>query len=176
MKRKGLTLIELICALLLGAMVVSLLCGIVATMSRREREMRESWPDEGWLRRVRRQMERDFANSRAIRLDPGRLILDGYAAIDVGARRLEPSVVWYEVSVAEDGEPSLLRRARAVGGANPHESTTVMCVGVEQFLWQLGSTHDVDPGVLLVTMKVQGDDAGKSRPYVFPLVRQGVRQ
>jgi prepilin-type N-terminal cleavage/methylation domain-containing protein len=175
-KRHGLTLIELMCALLLGAMVVSLLCGVVATMSRREREMRESWPDEGWLRRVRRQMEHDFANSRSVRLDSGRLLLDGYAAVEVGESRLGPSVVWYEVVVPEEGEPRLLRRARAVGGVDPQESTTVMCFGVEQFSWQLGSAHDVDPGLLMVTMKVQGDDMGGSRLHVFPLVRQGVRQ
>lgn len=176
MKRDGLTLIELMCALLLGAMVVSLLCGVVATMSRRERELRESWPDEGWLRRVRRQMEYDFANSRSVRLDSGRLLLDGYAAVDVGESRLGPSVVWYEVVMPEAGEPRLLRQARAVGGLNAPASTTVMCFGVEQFSWQLGSAHDVDPGLLVVTMKVQIDDMVGSRLYTFPLVRQGVRQ
>jgi len=174
--RTGLTLIELLCALLLGAMVVSLLCGMVATMSRREREMRESWPDEGWVHRVRRQMEHDFANSRTVRLDSGRLVLDGYAAVEIGEQRLGPSVVSYEVVVPEAGEAKLLRRAREIGGVNNFETTTIMCCDVERFSWQLGSAHDVDPGLLVVTMHVRDSDRSGLRPYVFPLVRQGVRQ
>jgi len=170
--RFGFTLIELVCALALGAMVVTLLCGMVANMSGREKTWRKKYPDDAWVHRVREQMERDFALAREVRWTKQRIELQGYGPVDPGSNLARPSEIVYLLRKTEDGT-LLLRAARDLLEPNRPPKRSVIAEGIVSFAWSTGNRQGVNPGVVILTLNVRQNDQLKS--YSFPLARQGVQ-
>lgn len=167
----GFTLIELVCALALGALVVSLLFGLVANLSRRERLWREKYPDDAWIYRVREQLERDFALAREVRWSRDRIELQGYGPVDPGSNLARPSEIVYLLRKHTD-RTLLLRAANDLLEPAVEPNRTVMAEGIRGFSFKTGNRQGVYPGVVVLT--VDFEDTPRKASYSFPLVRQGV--
>jgi hypothetical protein len=81
--RSGVTLVELLLALTLSALLLVALRGVVTTArAQSEIAAEQAREAEAWKRRIRQRLKFDIRNSRQVRIRPGRIVFEGYAGRD----------------------------------------------------------------------------------------------
>ncbi|MEM7456248.1 MAG: prepilin-type N-terminal cleavage/methylation domain-containing protein [Planctomycetota bacterium] len=112
--RTGLTLIELMAALLLSAMLLAAITGLCGRLAEVNRQMLNAPASPPWHYQLENHLQKDFQNCRSVQLTPNRLLLAGYFTPDVSRGGLTPVAhapmqIAYEVT-SSDGRAMLLRR------------------------------------------------------------------
>lgn len=156
--RTGFTLLELMASLVLTSMLLVTLMGLTARLTSSSQQLKEKYPDIGWLAPVRGQMEIDFQNSRAVVLESNRFSLEGYGIPTIVLD--EPSGCVGHVPVAieyrvEDinGEVWLTRTEVRLDVSPPgNRSKTLVCNGVVGFEAVKPLETDVAPPVFGVRL------------------------
>jgi prepilin-type N-terminal cleavage/methylation domain-containing protein len=108
---RGMTLVEMVAALTLGALLTAGLTGALRGLVRQRQSLERVTTAPG-LRRFTELLTRDLERSRQARFEPGRLTLDGCAGRDEesGVKQL-PAEIRYELRTI-DGSSSLIRCER----------------------------------------------------------------
>lgn len=128
--RAGLTLVELMVALAISAMLAGAMLGLVAQLSRGLRTARAAGQDRLRHQGLRRLLETDLASATAYRMGTDRLELRTLVSIDPPSqqlRHLPVEVVWrIDRSDADRlDDPGLLLRVEAVGGTTTKRTRLV---------------------------------------------------
>jgi len=108
--RSGLTLLELVAASLLAAMLCVAVLGMMASSARRHRIIINQTPARPWISPLAEQVRWDVLQSRSFRIRPNALELHGFASRDfgTGVAYHGPTVITYQI--VKDGEVSWLLR------------------------------------------------------------------
>ena len=110
--RRGLTLVELLAALVLSGLMVGSVLGVLSSLTRGQRVVLAGHGvPETWQVQLDGMLQWDLENSRSIRLTETGFLLEGYAGRDLSTRLPIhcPSVISYEV-VASEKRKHLIRR------------------------------------------------------------------
>jgi prepilin-type N-terminal cleavage/methylation domain-containing protein len=134
-RRRAFTLIELLAASALSALIMLVLLQVIASISRSRvavaREMNSRTGQTRWKSEVIQLLRRDMLNATTARLEVGRLTLTGHGSVDRNRlhARHEPVSVVYEVDRGR-----LIRRQMARDGM-PRENDfgEIVCAGVTRF-------------------------------------------
>jgi prepilin-type N-terminal cleavage/methylation domain-containing protein len=137
-RRRAFTLIELLAASALSAMIMLVLLQVIASISRSRvavaREMNSRAGQTQWKSELIELLRRDMLNATAARLESGRLTLTGHCSADRDMLHLthEPVSVVYEVDRGR-----LIRRQMARDGMpRGDDFDEIVCAGVTKFSLQ----------------------------------------
>lgn len=83
--RGAFTLVELLAASTLTALVMVAVLGIIGGLSARQRELAQYDSNAAWKSRFRQQLQWDLANARAIQILPNAFVLTGFASRDLNS-------------------------------------------------------------------------------------------
>ena len=164
MTRGGFSLIELLTATAVLALLMAALMGVMSTLGRAEAAMSND-PDQTWQADLRRGLRADLRQSREVLVDENALRLDGWRSVDTrtGAIRHRPTSVTYRLT--EVGEAhALIREETADDGAYRSAAATV-CFDVAQ--WKLELIEE-DPEPADADAENEGDDANAERDADSP--------
>ncbi len=193
--RNALTLVELLAALTLSAMIMAVLFGLVAKLSLARDVLKEQKPFEPWKSILKDQLRRDYVGCRSVLVSAKRIRMDGYAEfIDYdGQRRTGPCTTEYYI-VAGENENWVFREQRNILLTPPDSvRKELVCRSISNFRSLDELSTDVAPGVLRIklsessTTSIQtGDSAnprsgnsqatGSERAFTVVLLRHGVAQ
>lgn len=146
--RGGFTMLEVLCATALSAMLMVAVMGLVAGLSRHERILRDKSPQRDWQRKLARQLNADF--ERAWSLAP---LSDGFQLTGpLGRDRATGMPTWktarasYRVLESPMG-PVLVRELATDINRSSSSHTEVACVGaVAMELCAAAETPTWQPG------------------------------
>jgi prepilin-type N-terminal cleavage/methylation domain-containing protein len=169
--RAGLTLIELLAASALAALLLAAVSGILGLLSRQHHELISQQPGEPWQRRLVEQLQWDFANARHYEAAPKQLTLVGYGGrnFDTHAPVFCRAEIRYEV-LDIGGRSCLVRREihpddRALDNFRAElVCADVAAIDVRTLDTAAGGNRPPAPGSiprkLRVTLRRTGTDAG----------------
>jgi|GEM_PF-3950010 len=125
-RRHTFTIIELLVALAISALLITATLGVVANMSRDLDRLKKVHHKPAWQVNLEQQLQRDLANARRYELTPTQLTLIGHAASTspTSTPTLRPSRIEYEI-LSDNDESWLIRRAEEIGGA--HTDRNLAC-------------------------------------------------
>lgn len=174
MNRQGMTLIELLAALTLSAMLMAVLLGMVSQQTRVNRQLQTEKPFLPWISQLKTQIQSDYAGCRHILFESDRIVINGYSRLDSDRTGLisGPSEIHYYIVSTED--ENLLYRQRVNLLSNQTDRTTreLVCRQVNRFRLPSRLSTDVAPGVLRLELELSDRDT----PVKLALVRHGVAQ
>lgn len=112
----GFTLVELMAALVLSALLTTAVIGVLKGMVQQRKLLPESHWADGWKLQLKETLHADFAHARRMHSDSQRVILLGYGSRDAanGAVTHRPVEVTYEIE-AVAGRAWLTRTEQFVG-------------------------------------------------------------
>ena len=155
----GFTIVELLAALLLSSMLLVALMGVTARMSQSVQKLQQKYERDSWLAPVVAQVEHDFMNSRAVIVEPTRVLFSGYCfSITDGSQpefagRHLPLAIEYRVAEIKS-ESWLVRTEIHIGVAPPNnEFSELVCQGVVGFHAFQKLETDVTPAVLAIGLE-----------------------
>lgn len=167
--RQGLTLIELTAAVALTVLLTAALSGVLVSLARHDKALREKYPDPSWGRRLKTQLEWDLAQSRRQRLTDDRITLVGYHARDPesGAALQRPTQVDY--SIEEIGaRRCLIRREASLDAlSNDPPHYQLVCLDVQNLHAEAVSDPTAAPGSVPLRLHVQFSSTGETAAVLF---------
>lgn len=170
MKRKGMTLIELLAALSLSAMLMAVLLSIVTQQVKTSKLLRESRPLESWKRVLQRQLEEDYVGCRQVLLTPNRLTFEGYTAVQgINGSGTAPTRIDYLITATSDGNMLVRGETNMLSVQTDRTRHEFVCRDAVGFSTSTELGTDVAPGVLNVQLTFS--DESKTRPMNLSLVR-----
>jgi hypothetical protein len=118
------TLIELLAASVLAALLAAALVGVLQSIHRQRQAVADSLDSEVWTRRLEARLRWDLMNARQMHVRPDRMVLIGYGSRDpvTGVATHAPSEVIY--SVTQAGTRTWLVRTERDLGAKGTDPTT----------------------------------------------------
>lgn len=160
-QRTGLTLVELLVALTLSAMLMAVLLGMVSRHSRMNKRLIEKTPSHPWRSLLRTQLQEDYSGCRHVIVGRDSLLIDGYS-------RSGPTRVRY--SIVSDQETNwLYREQTSLLGVRTNEvNRELVCRSVSGFLAKTELSTDIAPGTLRLQL-----DVNEQEPLKVALVRHG---
>ncbi len=172
--RQGLTLVELLAALTLSVILLSVTMGLSSRLSRNQELLKNEFPFDSLRWRLEAQINDDYQNSRSIIVDMERsevsmLTCRSFNPDGVTMNQL-PSAVVYRL-VRTDKESYLVRTERClISNSQRWVDRSIVCRGVRRFGTASRLETDYPPPSLI--LRVELDDG-----TVFPvcLVRHGGR-
>ena len=113
LRRSGFTLLELVAATLLAAMLCVAVMGITANSARQSREIKNQFPARPWLAPLAEQIHWDIVQARSFRVRPDSIELHGFGGRDftTAVAYHGPTVVTYQI--VKDGDVHWLLRKEA---------------------------------------------------------------
>jgi hypothetical protein len=122
--RAGLTMVELLAATMLAALLMGAVLGVLKSVTRNQKVLLRSGSGDGWQSRLIAQLEWDLANSRTFVSTPTGFELRGFAGRDLAnGRPLHgPTSVQYTV-VTIGAQPSLVRSEAHLDSLNLDNQT-----------------------------------------------------
>ena len=172
MNRQGMTLIELLAALTLSAMLMAVLLGMVSQQVRVNKRLQSEKPFLPWISQLKTQLQSDYSGCRHLLFEPNRIVISGYSRLDSDRTGLisGPSDIRYYI-VSTEGENLLYReRVNLLSNQTDRISRELVCRSVDRFSLASQLSTDVAPGVLRLQLSLSDRDA----PVEFALVRHGV--
>lgn len=131
-RRRGMTAVELLVAGGLATLMMSVLFGVIAGISRQQKSLRRMHPTRPHEQALKEQLHWDLANSDSIKTGPNHFTLVGYAGRDftTGEPTWRPTVVTYHV-VSDRFRSWLARTERQVDQLTTGNSRTeLVCSNV----------------------------------------------
>ncbi len=131
-RRTGMTLVELVLATVLAAMLMATVLGVLNSLTRQRDLLIGRRPPRAWQSALADQLTRDMWNSRRIAVGPQTLRLAGYAGrdFDSGQATHRPTEITYYV-VNDGTQTWLLRREVHLDElSNDNWQTELVCQGV----------------------------------------------
>ena len=154
MNRTAMTLVELLVALALSAMLMAVLLAMLGQHSRTNKRLMQQRPFEPWKTILKRQMESDYSGCRHVQIQPQRITIDGYSSSDSGLSNSGPSrITWYVVA-ADQGNWLFRERVDLLSSQPDRVRREFVCKGVNRFTLQTQLSTDVAPGILRVSVDV----------------------
>lgn len=130
----GFTIIELLVALTLAAMLVLTVVGVVGRLAASQRIVTDADDEPTWLTALQDQLRTDFANARRFDLKPDELTIWGH-----GGRRypdaritLRPAVIRYAI-VTEQERGWMMREERLLDEPSARKYRNIVCRGIIGF-------------------------------------------
>lgn len=171
MSRLGMTLVELLAALTLSAMLMAVLLGMISQQSQLNKQLQAKRPFMPWQSHLRKQLQSDYAGCRHFLLKPDRIVFEGYSRFDDDKTGLAtgPSSIQYYI-VSSNGESLLFRERTDLMSIQPDRVTReLVCSSASQFRLESELSMDVAPGVLRMKL-----DLAKGKNSIqLVLVRHG---
>ncbi len=184
MSRDAMTLIELLAALTLSAMLMAVLLAMLGQHSRINKRLIEGQPFEPWKTRLREQVESDYLGCRHVQIHSDRLVFQGYSDSGLG-RSSGPSTITWSITPSEHGNLLFRERTDLLSAQTNRTHREFVCRGVNEFQSQTRLTTDVAPGILRISIRIDAgigmtqDSSGKvpdDEAIELVLVRHGGMQ
>ena len=160
-KRSGFTLTEILTALVLATMVLTLLMGLTGRISRTNRGIIQRRPDSSWQTQLLENLQADFENCRSITVTPRQIVFVGYSIprivdlsvlSEVPAGHLPIEVVYETVEKKDTWW--LIRKEKLAGYIDSDfEQSTLMANGIARFRLLDELQTDVAPPVLRLVLE-----------------------
>lgn len=172
MNRHGMTLIELISALALSALLMAVLMGTISQQVKATATIREKRPFEPWKTLLVQQLEKDFSGCRHVVVRPNRLVFDGYAAFEQDVTVSSgPSRIEYFLSADHDGNRMMRKQEDLLSVQSDRTRMELVCHNVSRIETSTRLSTDVAPAVLDITISFT--DSSGVDPVHAVLVRHG---
>lgn len=146
LQRRGLTLIELVVATALAALLMAAVAGVMRSLVMQKKVLLSNDPPTPWKDRLRDQLRWDFANARRFSAEAARLRLVGYggADFDTGALTQRPTEVVYE-TIDVGPRSWLVRREIHLDASTLHNRRSdIVCAGVRALVVRRIEEQPVD--------------------------------
>lgn len=144
--RFGLTLVELMAATLLAALLMGAVLGLVTSITRQQRTILAGHGiPEGWQVRLQEVLEWDLQNSRSLKSVPRGFLLEGFASRDfvTGEPIHAPSRILYEIQEVEDRRHLVRREIHTESLNLENSSSAVVGLDVGEILCAAPQTSSV---------------------------------
>lgn len=146
----GMTLVELLAALTLSAMLMAVLLGLVSHQLRTNNRLVETHPFEPSLEIFVRQFEDDYRACHHVDMSPTRFVMrgfsDSFSRAEFSATAL-PTLVRYTI---DSDSGNLFRSQKNFGSTSEETSSRLSLTGVSRFVPQTELETDAAPGVFLI--------------------------
>jgi prepilin-type N-terminal cleavage/methylation domain-containing protein len=131
--RAGMTLIELLAASALAALLMVSILGVLRSLRVQSRVLLADDPVESWKLQLREQLQWDLTNARKMSWRPDRLCLRGYGGRETVTDRatLRPTEVIYSVREVGDRHWLVREEVHLDGRALHNRESRLSCEGVE---------------------------------------------
>lgn len=174
------TLTEILAALVLATLVMTLLMGLTARISRTNKGIVLRRPDNTWQTQLKENLQSDFENCRSITVTPGEITFECYAVprvvdlsflTEVPAGHLPVQVTYTTVETRHGW--SLLRNEKLLGyGDMDFEKSVLMAKGIQRFRTIDDLSTNAAPPVL--RLELEGEAfVNDEKKIQFNLVRHG---
>ena len=161
-RRAGLTLIELVAALGLSAMLMAICLTVVGRMSVSGKALFQKKRIQPWQTLLKQQLQRDYVGCRSVSFSANSIRMSGYSRSD-GAR-FTPSEIEYRI-VTNNNSNNLYRSVSRLLGTGGNASTKeLVCNNVTRFRTVTDLDTDVAPGVMIIEMELIEQDTPKVKP------------
>lgn len=152
--RQGLTLVELLTALVLSAMIMAILLVLVGKLSLARDLVKKEKPFEPWKTILKQQLQRDYVGCRSVLVNSREIKMDGYAELvdREGVRRDGPCSIRYYI--VTKGDSDLMFREQRDLLVRDNTSKELVCRTVSGFKSSDELSTDVAPGILHLEMRV----------------------
>jgi hypothetical protein len=144
-RRSAMTLVELVAATILAALLMAAVLGVLKAVTREQRALRIHPSAEAWQAQLIRQLEWDLANSRSVTATATGFQLVGFAGRDFasGAALHCRASIEYVVQIVR-GRSFLVRSEAHLDSANlDNQSLELVCNQIERIV--LSSTAESTP-------------------------------
>jgi prepilin-type N-terminal cleavage/methylation domain-containing protein len=177
--KRAFTLTEILAALVLASLVLTLLMGLTARIAKTNLGIVQRRPDNTWLTQLQESFQADFESCRSITVSPRQIVLDGYSIprnisfaemLELPAAHL-PLRVTYEV--VELGGQWWIKRTEKIKGSTESEfsKSVLMASGFSGFALKDQLQTDAAPPVL--RLKLVSSETSRIDSVSFNLVRHG---
>ena len=131
--RLGLTLLELVAATLLAAMLCVAVMGITADSARRHQAVVSQIPTKPWLAQLSEQIRWDILQARSFRVQSDGLELHGFGSRDFGTSVAYhgPAIITYQIIKVGDVRWLLRRETHTDDLTSNYVRTDFVCTNVE---------------------------------------------
>jgi type II secretory pathway component PulJ len=170
------TLVELLAATILAALLMAAVLGVLKSVTRAQKVLARNGPTEGWQARLVNQLEWDLANSRTVVTTAEGFELGGFAGRDFasGAALHCPTSIQYAVRNL-GGRSCLVRGEAHLDSLNlDNQSLELVCNQVERIV--LGSADGAAPQLSSATKPQKNADDDASIPDQPVVALYGVGQ
>lgn len=164
------TLVELLPALALAALLLAALMGVVKGLAQQRRALAER-ESPAWRQAFLEQLRWDLLHARQMRSTPTRLTLEGFAARDFATGEATHRPTRVEYYIVEAGTQTWLLRQEAHLDelTNQHQRAELVCLNatsltVESLQTQAAGQAGVAAGAVPLAVRVQLSVQG-ARPY-----------
>lgn len=167
-EKSGFTLVELLAALMLAALLMAGMTGIAGHLAKQKRQLEATHNPLAWLVQLEERLSRDYRNCSRILVRPRSIELRGFSYTHFGSGRAEhlPVEVRYELVRQQTGD-LLVRTERHLDEvAGKNQRRELLCIGVERFELVSDLELDVPPGVLELNLK----GIAEERSFLIPIV------
>lgn len=182
--RSAFSLVELLAALTLSAMIIAVISGLVVKMSlTRDTVIRER-PFEPWKSLLLGQLQSDYSGCRSVKIDSRNLTIEGYATfagLD-GVSSVVPSTIQYKCISNDRGNWMYREQTNHLATPPDNKHKELVCRSLMGFQDLSGLTTDVAPGTIELGLISASTDNERSLSDRSPgvlrtvLVRHGMSQ
>ena len=129
--RPGMTVIELLVAATLAALMLATVSATIGSLSAQRRALLQEGVPQPWRQQFLRQLYWDLANARWLQAVPNQIVLVGYGGRDVvsGWPTQRPCRVAYRVRQI-NSRTQLVREETSLDGSKSEAQSELVCVGV----------------------------------------------
>jgi len=167
---EGLTLVELLAALVLSTLLMGAVLGVLRSLTRNQKAALLNSPTEEWQSRLTGQLEWDLVNSRSIAVTAAGFELRGFAGCDLKSGLLLhcPTLVQYGVATAGAANCLVRREIHVEATDLDEQSSELVSIQIEHIVFGVEDekTHEMVPSVLNPNKTTADDMLIPERPVV----------
>ncbi len=173
-RRRGLTVIELMTALTISSLLVGALLAVTAGVARSVRASKDANPYEASAFAFQRQLQSEYAASRDIHPQREQLRIEGYFKTTAQGVHHRPTEVIYEVKLVNGSRCLIRREIDLLAEASVREEVEMVCRDFSHFeYYSRKSTSNSPPQFELALFRIDSSNAKRREWFRTVLVRHG---